>query len=91
MWLILLILGLLVVVVLLPGCETYQQSERTYAASYNADEHMGTVSITLRPASPTSQALQRMSNLDEKQIAALIKQVMDQNRFPDVTKTPDLK
>ena len=77
--------------VFLAGCGTIQNSERTYAASYDADEKMGTVSVTLRPVTPTAQAIQRTTSLDEKQLAALIKQVMDQNRFPNVVETPALK
>ncbi len=91
LWLILLLVGFLVVVLLLPGCASIRNSERTYAASYDADEKMGTVSVTLRPVTPTAQAIQRTTNLDEKQLAELIKKAMEQARVPDVTETPALK
>lgn len=81
---------LLSIILLSPGCAGYerfaQTTERQYSVSYDPDTQTGALSVTLRPAIPAAAPA---SNLDEKQIAALVAKAIAE--YAKISIPPTLK
>lgn len=66
-------LTILLAVSLFTGCSSLDRYERTYSAAIDPDTKSGSVSVTLRPITPSAPS---PSTLDQKAIADLVAQAL---------------
>lgn len=76
------LVAIILILAMFGGCNAMNGYERTYAATYDADNQSGNISLTLRPIAPPGSPAAPVATeaMNDEVIARIVKLVSDEAR-----------